>query len=69
MPADWIGIATLGVAVLGGLAHVVYRLGRLTERIEGMAEDVGDLKERVMPKPVIARAAFPDQPNRQRRRL
>jgi hypothetical protein len=51
--ANWAEVAAITVptlTILGGLAHVVYRLGRLTEKVEGLENDVGRVLSHVWPK-------------------
>lgn len=52
---DWgevVAVAVPTVTILGGLIHVVFRLGRLTEKVEGLTDEVDDLKTHVWPTPV-----------------
>ena len=50
--ANWAEVAAITVptlTILGGLSHVVYRLGRLTEKVEGLENDVGRVLSHVWP--------------------
>ena len=42
-------VAVPTFTMLGGLAHVVYRLGRLTEKVDGLGEDMDRVFVRVWP--------------------
>lgn len=57
---DWGAVgATIAptLIILGGLIHVVYRLGRLTEKVEGLVHDVEDLRDHAWPiTPTMATA-------------
>jgi steroid 5-alpha reductase family enzyme len=54
-------LATLLIACLGGLIHSVYRLGKLTEKVEGLTDDVNDLRNRVNPLPWVRQRENPDR--------
>ena len=45
-PVLFATLVPVGVVIIGVLVRVIYQLGRLTEKIDNLEEDVGELRWR-----------------------
>jgi hypothetical protein len=44
-------VGTMFVAIMGGLLHVIFRLGNLYNKVESMEKDIEELRRYVFPMP------------------